>query len=111
MHNSARFVTYRNIDGNEKENEMLEVSGMIKKGMTGLVLLNLFFSSYRDELLGILTAVDKLSCHEGDGEFPAFLANQIFQRVDTNSDGKLSLQEFVDGAKVDIDLAAVLDRL
>ena len=46
MHNSARFVTYRNMDGNEKENEMLEVSGMIKKGMTGLVLLNLFFSLY-----------------------------------------------------------------
>jgi Ca2+-binding EF-hand superfamily protein len=39
------------------------------------------------------------------------MASQIFERVDTNSDGKISLEEFIDGAKVDIDLAAMLDRI
>ena len=56
-------------------------------------------------------AIEKLLCHENNGAFAAVVASQIFQHVDKNLDGKLSLQEFIDGAKVDIDLAAMLDRI
>jgi Ca2+-binding EF-hand superfamily protein len=39
------------------------------------------------------------------------MTNDIFQRVDKNADGKLSLEEFIEGAKVDNDLATMLDSI
>jgi Ca2+-binding EF-hand superfamily protein len=68
-----------------------------------------FISCYRDELLGILTAIKKLSGSEDDGA--SDMANDIFERVDKNSDGKLSLEEFIEGAKIDNDLATMLESI
>lgn len=69
------------------------------------------FSSHRDELLGILTAIEKLSGSLVDGTSAADMANEIFERVDKNADGKLSLEEFIEGAKVDNDLATMLESI
>ncbi len=71
----------------------------------------LLFCCHRDELLGILTAIEKLSGTEDDASTAADMANDIFARVDKNSDGKLSLEEFIEGAKVDNDLATMLDNI
>ena len=70
-----------------------------------------YFSSYRDELLGILTAIEKLSGNLVEGTSAADMANEIFERVDKNADGKLSLEEFIEGAKVDNDLATMLENI
>ncbi|XP_028407374.1 neurocalcin homolog [Dendronephthya gigantea] len=65
----------------------------------------------RDELLDILTAIEKLSGSENDEHCAADMANDIFERVDKNADGKLSLEEFLEGAKVDNDLASMLHSI
>ena len=63
---------------------------------------------YRNELQGIITAIEKLTGTEGDS---GVKANDLFKRVDKNADGKLSLQEFIQGAKEDEELASMIDNI
>jgi Ca2+-binding EF-hand superfamily protein len=76
-----------------------------------IALIIFQFRLSRDELQGILTAIQKLSGTEDEGSSAAVMTNDIFQRVDKNADGKLSLEEFIEGAKVDNDLATMLDSI
>jgi Ca2+-binding EF-hand superfamily protein len=76
-----------------------------------IALIIFQFCLCRDELQGILTAIQKLSGTEDEGSSAAEMTNDIFQRVDKNADGKLSLEEFIEGAKVDNDLATMLDSI
>lgn len=63
----------------------------------------------RDELFGILRAIEKLSGKRNNGSRAENMAKDIFRRVDKTADGKLSLAEFIEGAKVDNNLARMVD--
>lgn len=66
---------------------------------------------FREELLGILRAIQKLSGKYDDEQLAKGITNDIFKRVDKNSDGVLSLDEFIAGAEDDNDLADMLNNL
>ncbi|XP_046850744.1 neurocalcin homolog isoform X2 [Xenia sp. Carnegie-2017] len=65
----------------------------------------------REELLGILRAIQKLSGKYDDDQLAKEMTDDIFKRVDKNSDGVLSLDEFIAGAEDDNDLADMLNNL
>lgn len=66
---------------------------------------------YREELLEIMVAIEKMGGAiqaDGDGGSAKERTNKIFAQMDKNADDKLSLAEFIEGAKSDSSIVKIL---
>ena len=66
---------------------------------------------FRAELLEILVAIEKMGGAiqtDGDGESAEKRRDKIFEKMDKNEDQKLSMAEFIEGAKSDASIVKIL---
>ena len=69
----------------------------------------IFSSISRDEMMEIIIAVYKMSGQTNDIEISAKKrVDQIFESLDSNIDGSIGLDEFLEGAMVDESIAMLL---
>ncbi|XP_038608333.1 guanylyl cyclase-activating protein 1-like [Tachyglossus aculeatus] len=61
----------------------------------------------RHELLNIIKAIRAINGCEHETSAEEF-TNRVFDRIDINGDGELSLEEFVEGAKLDEEFMSVM---
>ncbi|XP_078512229.1 guanylyl cyclase-activating protein 3 [Lissotriton helveticus] len=62
----------------------------------------------KQELLSIITAVQALNGHQGMS--PEEFTDMVFQKIDVNNDGELTLDEFVTGIENDSSLFEVISQ-
>ncbi|XP_035282322.1 guanylyl cyclase-activating protein 1 [Anguilla anguilla] len=62
----------------------------------------------REELLNIVMAIHVVRGSEKDQDYVEEFTNRVFDRIDINGDGELSLVEFIRGAQEDKDFTEVM---
>ncbi|KAJ8373894.1 hypothetical protein SKAU_G00044740 [Synaphobranchus kaupii] len=62
----------------------------------------------RHELLSIIKAIRAINGTESQDVSAEDFTNRVFDRIDINGDGELSLEEFVEGARTDEDFMDVM---
>uniref|UniRef100_G3Q940 Guanylate cyclase activator 1A n=1 Tax=Gasterosteus aculeatus TaxID=69293 RepID=G3Q940_GASAC len=62
----------------------------------------------RHELLNIIKAIRAINGNESQETSAEDFTNRVFDRIDINGDGELSLDEFVAGARSDEDFMEVM---
>nr|XP_029136992.1 guanylyl cyclase-activating protein 1-like [Labrus bergylta] len=62
----------------------------------------------RHELLNIIKAIRAINGSENSDLTAEDFTNRVFERIDINGDGELSLEEFVAGARSDQDFMEVM---
>ncbi|XP_036373937.1 guanylyl cyclase-activating protein 1 [Megalops cyprinoides] len=62
----------------------------------------------REELLNIIKAIHAISGNDDPDLSVEDFTNRVFDRIDVNGDGELSLEEFVEGAREDKDFMDVM---
>ncbi|XP_069612540.1 guanylyl cyclase-activating protein 3 [Ranitomeya imitator] len=62
----------------------------------------------RKELLSILTAVQSINGHQGIS--PEDFTSMLFEKIDVNGDGELTLEEFLGGIEKDSELLEIISK-
>ncbi|XP_063300470.1 guanylyl cyclase-activating protein 3-like [Pelobates fuscus] len=62
----------------------------------------------RKELLSIITAVQAINGHQGMN--PEEFTSMLFEKIDVNGDGELTLEEFINGIQKDDDLLQLISK-
>ncbi|XP_073526777.1 guanylyl cyclase-activating protein 3 [Phyllobates terribilis] len=62
----------------------------------------------RKELLSILTAVQSINGHQGLS--PEEFTSMLFEKIDVNGDGELTLEEFIGGIEKDSELLEIISK-
>ncbi|KAM4048008.1 guanylyl cyclase-activating protein 3 [Anomaloglossus baeobatrachus] len=62
----------------------------------------------RKELLSILTAVQSINGHQGIS--PEEFTSMLFEKIDVNGDGELTLEEFIGGIEKDSELLEIISK-
>ncbi|XP_077155657.1 guanylyl cyclase-activating protein 3 [Ranitomeya variabilis] len=62
----------------------------------------------RKELLSILTAVQSINGHQGIS--PEDFTSMLFEKIDVNGDGELTLEEFIGGIEKDSELLEIISK-
>ena len=84
---------------------------VVAKSSEGLPTLLCTSYVFRAELLEIMVAIEKMGGAiqtDGDGGSAKERTDKIFTQMDKNADDKLSMAEFIEGAKSDASIVKIL---
>ncbi|XP_032621126.1 guanylyl cyclase-activating protein 3 [Chelonoidis abingdonii] len=62
----------------------------------------------KKELLSIFTAIQAINGNQG--MTPEEFTNMVFQKIDVNNDGELTLEEFINGVESDVSLLELISK-